>query len=89
MEDVKPIGRLIMAAISFVFTIARVAEMLAEDEEWLGEISIGMDPEDGRLRVIGIGEDEYTAFPQYGVECLKQIVIDERALLARKATSDA
>ena len=89
MEDVKPIGRLIMAAISFVFTIARVAEMLAEDEEWLGEISIGMDPEDGRLRVIGIGEDEYTAFTEYGVECLKQIVIDERALLARKATSDA
>ena len=33
-----------MAAISFVFIIARVAEMLGEDEEWLEEISISMDP---------------------------------------------
>jgi hypothetical protein len=48
-----------------------------------------MDPEDGRLRVIGIGEDEYTAFTEYGIECLKQIIIDERALLARQATSEA
>jgi hypothetical protein len=78
-----------MAAISFVFIIARVAEMLGEDEEWLEEISISMDPEDGRLRVIGIGEDEYTAFTEYGVECLKQIIIDERALLAQTATSDS
>lgn len=46
-----------MAAISIVFTIARVAEMLGEDEEWLREISINMDPEEGRLWVIGIGED--------------------------------
>jgi hypothetical protein len=78
-----------MAAISFVFIIARVAEMLGEDEEWLEEISISMDPEDGRLRVIGIGEDEYTAFTEYGIECLKQIIIDEQELLARKATSEA
>jgi hypothetical protein len=78
-----------MAAISFVFIIARVAEMLGEDEEWLEEISISMDPEDGRLRVIGIGEDEYTAFTEYGIECLKQIIIDERAPLARQSTSEA
>ena len=45
-----------MAAISYVFTIARVAQMLGEDEEWLREISIAMDPEEGRLRVLGVGE---------------------------------
>jgi hypothetical protein len=39
--------------------------------------------------VIGIGEDEYTAFTEYGIECLKQIIIDEQELLARKATSEA
>lgn len=38
-----------MAGISFVFTIARVAEMLSEDEEWLHDLSLGMDPEDGCL----------------------------------------
>ena len=40
-----------MAGISYVFTISRVAEMLGEDEEWLDEISIVLDPEDGRLGV--------------------------------------
>jgi hypothetical protein len=40
-------------------------------EEWLREISINMDPEEGRLWVIGIGEDRCPAFTEYGVECLK------------------
>ena len=76
-------GGLTMAGIPFVFTIARVAEMLGEDEEWLREISTNMDPEEGHLWVIGIGEDECPAFTEYGIECLKQIIIEERALLAR------
>ena len=51
-----------MAGISHVFTISRVAEMLGEDEDWLQEISIEMDPEDGRLIVLGTGEETITAF---------------------------
>ncbi len=51
-------GRLTMAGISYVFTISRVAEMLGEDEEWLDEISIVLDPEDGRLGVLGLGEND-------------------------------
>jgi hypothetical protein len=70
-------GGLTMAGISFVFTIARVAEMLRE-------ISTNMDPEEGCLWVIGVGEDGCPAFTEYGIECLKQIIIEERALLARK-----
>jgi len=31
------------------------------------------------LHVYGVGEDEGTAFIHYGIECLKQIVDDERA----------
>ena len=77
-------GGLTMAGIPFVFTIARVAEMLGEDEEWLREISTNMDPEEGHLWVIGMGEDGCPAFTEYGIECLKQIIIEERALLARK-----
>jgi hypothetical protein len=42
-----------MAAISHVFTITRVAERLGEDEEWLEDVSIEMDPEDGHLTVWG------------------------------------
>ena len=79
-----------MAGIPFVLTIARVAEMLGEDEDWLHEISINMDPEDGCLWVIGVDEDGFPAFTEYGVECLKQIIIEERALAAaRKSDADA
>ena len=73
-----------MAATSRVFTIARVAEMLGENEDWLREISTNMDPEESHLWVIGIGEDQCPAFTEHGIECLKQIIIEERTLLARK-----
>ena len=33
-----------MAAISTVFTISRVAEILGEDDEWLHELAINMFP---------------------------------------------
>ena len=42
-------GRLIMVAISAVFTIGYVANLLGEDEDWLFELSIGMEPENGSL----------------------------------------
>jgi hypothetical protein len=67
-----------MAGIPFVFTIARVAEMLGEDEEWLYDLSLGFDPEDGCLWVLDIGNREVQAFTEYGIECLKQIIADER-----------
>ena len=73
-----------MAGIPVVFTIARVAEMLGEDEAWLREISTTMDPEEGHLWVIGVGDDAMPAFTEYGIECLKQIVVEERALHKRK-----
>jgi hypothetical protein len=38
-----------------------------------------MFPEDGCLHVYGVGEDGVTSFTQYGIECLKQIIADERA----------
>jgi len=68
-----------MAGISYIFTISRVAEMLGEDEDWLYELSIDMFAEDGCLRVYGVGEDGVTAFTEYGIERLKQIIADETA----------
>ena len=70
---------LTLPAISHVFTINYVAEMLGEDVEWLHEIQITMFPEDGCLHVYGIGEDGVPAFTDYGIECLRQIIADERA----------
>ncbi len=72
-------GGLILAAIAAVFTIGYVANMLGEDEDWLYELSIDMFPEDGCLRVYGVGEDGVTAFTRDGIECLQQIIANERA----------
>jgi hypothetical protein len=63
-----------MAGISHVFTITRVAQMLGEDENWLHEICTEMDPEDGRLTVLGPGEEATTAFTDFGVDNLTELV---------------
>lgn len=63
-----------MAAMSHVFTIARVAETLSENEDWLQDICTEMDPEDGRLTVLGPGEEAITAFTRFGVDNLTELV---------------
>jgi hypothetical protein len=68
-----------MAAITTVFTIGYVANLLGEDEDWLLDLSIGVEPEDGTLWVYGIGEDGVRAFTQDGIDNLRQIIADEQA----------
>jgi hypothetical protein len=51
-----------VAAISAVFTIGYLANMLDEDEGWLFDLSIDIFPEDGLPLVHGVGVD--------GVACL-------------------
>jgi hypothetical protein len=68
-----------LAAIAAVFTIGYVANILGEDEDWLHELSISMFPEDSPLHVYGVGDDSVTAFTEYGIECLQQIIADQRA----------
>jgi len=57
-----------MAPISAVFTIGGVAHLLGEDEDWLRDLSINIDPEDGYLWVYGIGEDGLVAFARDGTD---------------------
>jgi hypothetical protein len=71
-------GSLTLPAISHVFAINYVAEMLGEDEEWLWELQMDMFADDGCLRVYGVGEDGVPAFTDHGIECLKQIIADKR-----------
>ena len=40
---------------------------------------MGLDPEDGCLWVLDINDREVQAFTQFGIECLKEIIADERA----------
>jgi hypothetical protein len=72
-------GSLIVAAITRVYTIAYVAEMIGEDEEWLHDLTIDMDFEDGRLTVYGVGDEGTTALTDFGIENLQQIIADLRA----------
>ena len=57
-----------------VFTIARVAEMLGEDIDWLLGIALEMDPEDGCLTVYDVNDDGTTAFTSFGIENLKELI---------------
>jgi hypothetical protein len=70
---------LIVAAITHVYTIRCVAEMIGEDEDWLHDLAIDMDFEDGRLTVYGVGEDGLTALTDFAIENLQQIIADLRA----------
>jgi hypothetical protein len=78
-----------MAAIGYVFTISRVAEMLGEDEGWLHELSINMFPEHGCLSVLGVGDEETTAFTEYGIERLRETIDEEKRCGRAPASSSA
>ena len=67
-----------MAAPSCMFTISRVAEMLGEDEDWLWEIAINMEPEDGCLTIYGSSDMSTTALTRFGIECLRDLVRDRK-----------
>lgn len=62
-----------MPAIASVSTIARVAELLGEDEDWLWDVSADMGPEDGRLWVHGPGGEQTVAFTPFGIEYLREL----------------
>ena len=68
-----------MAAPSAVFTIARVAEMLGEDVDWLSDVALEMDPKDGRLTVYDVNDEGTTAFTSFGIENLKELIQIQRA----------
>jgi hypothetical protein len=75
-----------VAAVAYISTIARVAEMLGEDEDWLHDISIEMEPEDGRLYVYGTGADGITAFTAFGIENLQELVCLDRENARRQSS---
>jgi predicted metal-dependent TIM-barrel fold hydrolase len=52
----------------------RSPNMQRNNEELLHEISIGMEPEDGVIRVYGIGEHGIMAFTDEGTEELKKLL---------------
>ena len=82
-------GGLTLAAtnkVHHVHTIARVAEMLGEDDNWLSDVANEMDQEDGLIWVYGPADDGVMAFTDFGIETLTELVKmhkDDPALLER------
>jgi len=66
-----------MAAISHVFTIGYVAQMLERDEDLLWDLSDELEPEDGALWVYDINNGETRAFTLAGIETLREIIKDQ------------
>src|SRR5277367_5911072 len=70
-------GGLILSQVNkvhHVYTIARVAEILGEDEDWLWDVANEMDHEDGLIWVYGPGDDGVMAFTDFGIETLTGII---------------
>lgn len=68
-----------MAAVTRVYTLALVAEMLDEDPDWLSEICDEMEPEDGHLWIYGPNDQQIEGFTPAGIDCLTDIVREYKA----------
>lgn len=44
--------------VHYVTTISRVVQDLGEDEDWLQDVAIELEIEDGAIWVYGVGEDD-------------------------------
>lgn len=66
-----------MAANANVFTIALAARMLGETEDRLWALADQMDPEDGVVWIHDIDEREAMAFTAFGLETLKELIVDQ------------
>ena len=70
-------GSLTLAPVNkvhHVHTVARVAEILGEDEDWLCEVANEMDQEDGLIWVYGPGDAGVMAFTDFGIESLVELI---------------
>ena len=74
--------------VHHVKTISRVAKELGEDEDWLFDVAMEMDVEDGVIWVYGADEDGEMAFTDFGIENLINLIKihkDDPTILARQS----
>jgi hypothetical protein len=48
--------------------------MIGEDEDWLWDVAVEMDQEDGLIWVCGPGDESVIAFTDFGIETLTGLV---------------
>ena len=69
-----------------VTTIDRVADDLGESVDWLYDVAMEMDAEDGVIWVYGLGDEQLMAFTDFGIETLVDLIKihkDDPTLLKR------
>ena len=75
VSDLRPSGLTMhVNKVHHVTTINRVAKDLGEDEDWLWDVAIEMEIEDGVIWVYGVGEDGIMAFTDVGIENLIELI---------------
>jgi len=81
-------GGLIMHVnkVSYVKSIGLAAQELGESEDWLFDVAAEMEPEDGLIWVLGVGDESVMAFTDIGIENLIELIKiykDDPTLLKR------
>jgi hypothetical protein len=60
--------------VHHVTTIDRVAADIGESVDWLHDVAMEMDVEDGVIWVYGIDDDGVMAFTDFGIENLVELI---------------
>ena len=70
--------------VSRVRTIDRVAKDLGEDVDYLYDVAIEMEPEDGLISVLSLGDESVMAFTDDGVDNLVELIKIQREMPSRE-----
>ena len=70
--------------VSRVRTIDRVAKDLGEDVDFLFDVAIEMEPEDGLIWMLSLGDESVMAFTDFGVDNLVDLIKIHREMTPRE-----
>ena len=69
--------------VSRVRTIDRVAKDLGQDVDFLFDVAVEMEPEDGLIWILGLDDDSVMAFTDDGVDSLVELIKIHREMPPR------
>ncbi len=70
--------------VSRVRTIDRVAKAPSEDVDFLFDVAIEMEPEDGLIWVLSLGDENVMSFTDDGVDSLVELIKIHREMTPRE-----
>ena len=70
--------------VSHVRTIDRVAKDLGEDVDFLFDVAMEMETEDGVIWVLSLDDDSVIAFTDFGVDSLLELIKIHREMPPRE-----